>query len=943
MTQSKAKSPVKITDIFTSVSLFAIIITTSIITISVSYLKYVDFSNTVDKIEIEYTESQKKILKREVNKVTNYIAFKRSSIEQQTKDRIKSRVYEAHAIASNIYTKFNGVLPNNRIKKLIIEALRPLRFFNGDGYYFISTLDGINKLHALHPEYEGKNVLGVMNNDGHYFVKDLRDLVLKSKEGFHSYNYQSFNKQKKEQSKITYVKRFNPFNWFIGTSDYSDNVKNDTQQLIIDYIEQVRFGENGYVFVVSYDGTVIMNPAQKFMIGKNVWNIEDSNGIKFIQQGRKRVENPDGGFIEYLWEKPSTSALSPKISYMKGIKDWQWMIGAGLYVDDIQTVISNKKLKLQDEIIKQILIIFIISLFVSIIIVYIISIVNKRFIRELGMFLNFFKNLSHESDKINVDSLYYFELKELATTANRMLEKQIEIEDERVKTEDLLRSSEANLKEAQKITHFGSWKHNIRSGKLFWSDEVFRIFELNPDRANPSYDLFLSIVHPDDIELVNHTYKDSIANKTTYDVEHRIKLKEGKIKLVREHGKTFYDENGEPLRSTGTIQDVTEIRSKEEQLKRSQKMDALGKLTGGIAHDYNNILGIILGYSDLLLEQVKDNPDLAKYVSQITDASKRGRNLTKKLMTFSRYKKSIKSIINLNDEILKQHTMLEKTLTARVELIINLTDNVWPIEVDLDDLNDSIVNMAINASHAIKSDGKLTIKTFNAQLGSSASKKLGLIVGDYVLLSITDTGSGMDIQTQSKIFDPFFSTKGTEGTGLGLSQVYGFVKRCSGSINIISEINHGTEFLLYFPRHYATPEKPEAQIKPKLDLQSKVDKTILVVDDEPALCEMAKNILSSQGYKVVLANNADQELEILKSNHIDMLFSDVIMANVNGYKLTAEVQKYYPDIIIQLVSGYNDTFAVASDAEISKLDVFQKPYTKDELLNKVNQLFNKHH
>ncbi|MFV2061659.1 MAG: cache domain-containing protein [Gammaproteobacteria bacterium] len=940
--QTKTSKPAKITDISKNMSLLAIVVTASIITLSVSYLEYLEFDKTVTKIESDYTESQKKILKQEVNKVVSYIKFNRSDIEQKTKARIKSRVYDAHKVATNIFKKFKGKLPNKEIKKLIVEALRPLRFFNNDGYYFITNLQGINQLHALHPEYEGKNVLKIKDSNGNYFVRDIRDLVLKSKEGFLTYKYLSFNNRDSEQSKITFVKLFKPFNWFIGTGDYTDNIKSDIQKILINYIQQVRFGENGYIFVVKYDGTVLMNPIQTNMIGKNVWNIKDSNGVKFIQQGRKIVDNPEGGFIHYIWQKPSTAKLAPKVSYMKSIKDWQWMIGAGLYLDDIQSVIMEQKTRLQSGIIKHIFLILFISLLVSIIVVYVTNIINKRFTRELGLFLKFFKNLSVTSDKIAVESLSYFELKELATTANRMLEKQIEIEEERIKTEDLLRSSESNLKEAQKITHFGSWKYNIKSDKLFWSDEVFRIFELSPDKVIPSYELFLTLVHPDDIELVNKTYKDSIVNKTTYDVEHRIKLKRGKIKLVREHGKTFYDENGEPLRSTGTIQDVTDIRLKEEQLKRSQKMDALGKLTGGIAHDYNNILGIIIGYSDLLLDHVSNDPKMAKYVEHIIDASKRGRNLTKKLMTFSRYKKSIKSIININTEIEKQHSMLEKTLTARIKLITNLAEDIWPIEVDLDDLNDSIINMAINASHAIESNGKLTIKTRNVHLEYKITRGLGLSAGDYVSLSITDTGVGMDTETQSRIFDPFFTTKGAEGTGLGLSQVYGFIKRSHGSINIVSELNYGTEFTMYFPRH-SSPPKLEEQPNSKHDIKSNGNESILIVDDEPALCEMACSILQPQGYTVFKANSADQALAILKSNHIDLLLSDVIMPNVNGYKLAAEVQKNYPDIIIQLVSGYNDTFVVATDIEISKLDVFQKPYTKNELLNQVNKLFKRHY
>jgi len=934
--QSQSKNSKKITDIFKSVSLLAIVVSASTITLSISYLEYLDFTKTAQKIESKYTTSQKKLIKDEVNKVTHYIALKRSQIQQRSKQRIKARVYEAHAIATNIYNKFNGSFPDSKIKKLIVAALRPLRFFNNDGYFFIQSLNGVNHLHPLWPEIEEKNVIEFKSANGRYLVKDLNSLIIKSEEGFLSYNYTSFKSKKDERSKITYVKRFKPYNWYIGTGDYLDNIKHDVQQELLDYIGQIKFGTDSYIFVVSYDGTVLMNSSQRHLIGTNIWNLEDPNGIKVVQEERKAVDNPEGEFIYYVWNKPSTSIPSPKVSFMKGVKDWQWMIGAGIYTDDVQIEIQKQKNNLKTEIVKQLGFVFIISIIIGIFIIYFINKIASRFSIELHLFMDFFKNLSVQSDKINIDSFKYAEFKELARTANRMLEKQIEIEDERIKTEDLLRTSEATLKEAQKITHFGSWKYNIVTDKLMWSDEVFRIFELDQLKIIPSYDLFLESIHPDDRNFVNNTYKQSVKNKTPYNVEHRIKLKGGKIKLVREHGETYYDENGEAIRSMGTVQDITEIRSKEEQLKRSQKMDALGKLTGGIAHDYNNILGIILGYSDLLMDQVANDSKLTGYVEHIKTASKRGRNLTKKLMTFSRYKNSKKTIIDINNELKNQQHMLEKTLTARIELVMNLTYNVWPIEVDLDDLNDSIVNMAINSSHAIESNGKITIKTENIHLSSYDANNLNLKTGDYVALSIIDTGVGMNAQTQSKIFDPFFTTKGDRGTGLGLSQVYGFVTRCNGSVSIESELDHGTEFTLYFPHCSLKPTESEETSNVKSE--SKGNETILVVDDELALCEMADNILKNNGYQVLTANNAQQALEILKNNKIDLLLSDIIMPNMNGFQLASEVMENYPDVMIQLVSGFNDTVNLTKNKKVSDLDVFQKPYTKAELLSKIRKV-----
>lgn len=391
-------------------------------------------------------------------------------------------------------------------------------------------------------------------------------------------------------------------------------------------------------------------------------------------------------------------------------------------------------------------------------------------------------------------------------------------------------------------------------------------------------------------------------------------------------------------RFIGSCQDLTQIKQKEEQLRRSQKMDALGKLTGGVAHDYNNMLGVVLGYSELLEEKLTGQPKLVSYIQEIMHAGERGAKLTKKLLSFSSQTSRGGDVVNLNLLLQDEKHMLEKTLTARIKLNLELEDDLWTIQLDESELEDSIINMCINAMHAIDGSGGLTISTHSMLVDNETAKQFELNVGEYVSLSLTDTGSGMDEETKNNIFDPFYSTKGELGTGLGLSQVYGFVERSGGMIKVYSEPGRGSRFTLYFPRYINDDE-----VK-KLDIIQKVDKlngteTILVVDDEPALVFLTTEVLEKHGYRVLFANNAKEALKILENENIDAMISDVIMPEMDGYELAELVQKKYPQIKIQLASGFSD------DRHLNKINnktlhdnILHKPYQVNALLIRLREL-----
>ncbi len=395
------------------------------------------------------------------------------------------------------------------------------------------------------------------------------------------------------------------------------------------------------------------------------------------------------------------------------------------------------------------------------------------------------------------------------------------------------------------------------------------------------------------------------------------------------------DKESGSLRLMGWTQDITESRNNEEKLRLSQKMDALGKLTGGIAHDYNNLLAIILGFSELLKDQLADKPELSEYIEQIFNAADRGSRLTSKLLSFSRHKPADTEIININNLLLEDKNMLEKTLTVRINLVFDLTEDLWAIKVDSASLEDAILNLSINAMHAMEQGGELVFKTENKTLSAEAAAEQGVVEGDYVMLCLTDTGTGMDRETLERIFEPFYSTKGEKGTGLGLSQVYGFVKSHQGFINVTSEPGKGTCVCLNFPRNYEI-ERSVVVTSENGEVEFTGSETILVVDDEPSLLTMSANILGLQGYRVLTAGYGEEALAILEKEHVDLLLSDIIMPGMDGYELTARVSELYPTIKILLMSGYSDLKRKVNQQLHD--NIIRKPFSVDSLLKQIRLL-----
>jgi len=390
--------------------------------------------------------------------------------------------------------------------------------------------------------------------------------------------------------------------------------------------------------------------------------------------------------------------------------------------------------------------------------------------------------------------------------------------------------------------------------------------------------------------------------------------------------------------------DISERKKAEDALRRVQKMDAIGQLTGGISHDFNNLLAIILGNLELLEMQISADSDAYQKIKSIQKAGKRAANLTKQLLNFSRNQPEQTTATDINQVISEMESLINRSVTPEVEVNYDFSEDLWLTEIDPGDFEDALLNLVINARDAMKGHGQLTLKTNNSTFDiADCELNPDITPGQYVQLTVIDSGEGISLNQQEHVFEPFYTTKEQDkGTGLGLAMVYSFVKRSKGYIKIYSELGIGTTFKIYLPqtKDIENSSSQKSDHKKSLPLGTE---TLLLVDDEPALLELAREFLCAQGYRVLTAENSYQALECLKKEPaIELLFSDIVMpGGVNGYELAKMVTNTYPNLKVLLTSGYPGK-ALTSDVGLNiDTNLLKKPYSNDELIKRVRETLNK--
>jgi two-component system, cell cycle sensor histidine kinase and response regulator CckA len=513
---------------------------------------------------------------------------------------------------------------------------------------------------------------------------------------------------------------------------------------------------------------------------------------------------------------------------------------------------------------------------------------------------------------------------------------------ERKRAEAEQRAQGQRLADILEGTHAGFWDWKIPTGELIlnerWAEIIgFTLEELAPIDVNT----WISHVHPDDLADANGQLERHLSGASDYsDIVFRQTHKNGSLVWVNARGKVVeWSDDGKPLRMCGTHLDITDRKKLELQLRQAQKMEAVGQLAGGIAHDFNNLLQAILGYGDLALEEVEAGSSAHESITEVMLAGERAQTLIGQLLAFSRRQVLEMKDVNLNDVVADLTKMIRRLIGEHIALDVLGGHNLGTVWADRGQIEQILMNLCVNARDAMPKGGTISIETENVRIDEEYCEiHPWATPGRYVLLSVTDSGCGMDKDTLANIFEPFFTTKGVgKGTGLGLSTVYGLVKQHNGMVNPYSEVGKGTAFKIYFP----LVERSADIISERLQATAqRGSETILLAEDEETVRKLTVNILERAGYTVLPTRDGEEALLVFKqhTDKIDLALLDVMMPNLGGRAVYEEIRATHPDIPMLFSSGYSMSSIHTNFVLDEGMQLIQKPYQRDALLRKVRDI-----
>lgn len=532
---------------------------------------------------------------------------------------------------------------------------------------------------------------------------------------------------------------------------------------------------------------------------------------------------------------------------------------------------------------------------------------------------------------------------------DKMLEMENEVS-ERKKAIDALQRSQELLQATQTLSKLGGWEYDLDTQETYWTDEMYRLHDLDKDCA-PEELAYLSLAgYPDESKALLQQYIEDLAtNGNPYNLETWYTTKGGRKIFIRASAEAKW-EDGRIRRIMGTFQDITESKEAEirqhelmEQLRQAQKLDSIGQLAGGVAHDFNNILTVILGYSEEIMNNLHDQDPLRQDIQEIINAGQRASSLTRQLLTFSRKQVIKPELINLNDTITNLSKMLMRLIGEDVDFILNLGEDVPSIMADIGQIEQVIMNLVINAREAMQMGGRLTISTFKYEAEPEFRKHHRMIAGNtFAVLKVEDTGCGMDKSTLEHIYEPFFTTKAKgHGTGLGLPTVYGIVRQASGHINVDSAPGKGATFVIMLPAandELQTEQKPEVQIIPEGNKE-----LVLIVEDDPSISDLSGKMIQKMGYRVMLAESADKAIVMIEDEGLrpELVISDVVMPGLSGLELAAIIRYKHPDMKVILMSGYTEQVIMKHGEMDPNIPFLHKPFTRQELQDRITQVMQK--
>ena len=511
---------------------------------------------------------------------------------------------------------------------------------------------------------------------------------------------------------------------------------------------------------------------------------------------------------------------------------------------------------------------------------------------------------------------------------------------ERKRAAEALRESEAELKEGQRVAHVGSWSWVIETDTVTWSEELFRIAGRDPEGTPPNYIRdHATLYNPESLARLQPLVERTIRTGEPYEADLELIRPDGTTRWIADTGEALRDAKGQIVGLRGTAQDITEPRRLQAQLLHSQKMEAVGRLAGGIAHDFNNILTVIGGYNEMLTKALPVGEPAHQQATEIGLAARRAAALTRQLLTFSRKQVLELKVLDVNTIVNGILELLSRLLGEDIEIVLELQKGLGLVKADPGQIEQVIMNLAVNARDAMPDGGKLILETQDVELDESyARAHPSVTAGPYVLLAASDTGCGMTPETVSHLFEPFFTTKEVgKGTGLGLSTVFGIVKQSGGEISVYSVPGEGTTFKIYLPRVSAETGERDLASSPTI-IRARPGERVLMVEDDEAVGRLTQSMLSDLGYDVLTASGEEAlEIAARQPGPIDLLLTDVVMPGLKGPEVATRLLAVHPETRVVFMSGYAAESLLHQTAVLGTAVFLQKPFTSSKLGGKLRE------
>ncbi|MEO8678287.1 MAG: PAS domain-containing protein [Vicinamibacterales bacterium] len=506
---------------------------------------------------------------------------------------------------------------------------------------------------------------------------------------------------------------------------------------------------------------------------------------------------------------------------------------------------------------------------------------------------------------------------------------------------EALRVAEERMRFALQSADVGIWDMDYATGVLQWSETLEAQYGLKPGTFGGTFDAFMAFVHPNDRHSLLETLGTAMKAGSDFSLQNRAVWPDGTVRWLSGAGRILLGEDGKPVRGVGISLDITSRHLLENQYHQAQKMEAMGRLAGGVAHDFNNLLTVILGYCELLLADRDPDAAARADIMQIQKAGGHAASLTRQLLAFSRKQLIEPTLLDLSTVVGDMRAMLVRLIGEDVKVTVNTPEAVALVKADRGQVEQVVMNLAVNARDAMPHGGTLTIGTANVTLDDQyAATHLDVKPGPYVALTVTDTGTGMTPEVQARLFEPFFTTKGPgKGTGLGLATVHGIVAQSGGSVGIDTQTGRGTSFTVYFPSADPRDVVPAARQLPRPRGGSE---TVLVVEDADGLRELTQRLLQRQGYTVLTAANADEALRLSEQHpSIDLILTDVVMPGASGPALIKQITGRRPGLKVIYMSGYTEDSITHHGVLKPGIAFLHKPFTSQTLGDKIREVLDR--